>query len=341
MFKTSASQQRINLALQGGGAHGAFTWGVLDRLLEDGRIDFEGVSGASAGAMNAAVLASGLAAGGRDGAREALARFWGAVGQSASSFSSVMGADEAGKLAPGTRILMMWAQRFSPQQLNPFDINPLRDIVVEQIDFERLRSASPLRLFIAATHANTGQLRLFREHELDASMLLASGCLPTLAHSVLVDGEPYWDGAFSANPAIFPLIHECEASDILFVLLSPSYYGDMPRSVVEIRARTLEIAFNATFLREVRGVARMQKAAQASRFGWGSFERRLRGLKFHLIESDDLMMELGSETRLAANQVFLEGLRDRGREHASAWLAQHFDEVGHRSSCDLVARFGD
>ena len=339
MFFSPRSTNRVSLALQGGGAHGAFTWGVLDALLEDGRLDFDGVSGTSAGAMNAVVLADGLAKGGRDGAREALERFWEAVANSAPFDFSVGGDAENGTMAPGVKMLLYWARQFSPSQLNPFDINPLRDIVSAQIDFDRLRARSPLKLFVAATHANTGRLRLFRTRELSASALLASACLPSIHHTVEIDGEPYWDGGYSANPAVFPLVYDCEATDVLLVLLSPLLHGQTPHTAEEIRGRQMDLAFNATFLREMRSIAHAREYASRSMLPLGRLERRLKRLNFHLIADNELMSQLAAETKLTTSLAFLQKLRDRGRAHATDWLTGHFWEVGRRSSVDIRGMF--
>jgi NTE family protein len=202
MLSRTSKTRSLNLALQGGGAHGAFTWGVLDALLEDSAFDFEGVSGTSAGAMNALCLAHGLMTGGRDGARETLARFWTSVAASSPFASS----GEAGAgMNQALQLMLLWTNHLNPEQLNPFDLNPLRDILGEQFDFARLRRESPVKLFIAATQANSGKLRLFRNHELSVDTLLASACLPTIHRTIVIDGEPYWDGGYSANPAVFPL----------------------------------------------------------------------------------------------------------------------------------------
>ena len=215
----------ISLALQGGGAHGAFTWGVLDTLLERGNFRFDGVSGTSAGAMNAVCLAHGLMEGGADGARQALERFWLAVADT----SPFPASGESGAEVPvALKLMLRWTDHLTPEQLNPLDLNPLRDIVAEQFDFARLRRESPVRLFIAATHANTGQLRLFRNAELSADTLLASACLPTIHRTVVIDGEPYWDGGYSANPAVFPLAWECSAADLLLILLTPLRFAETP-----------------------------------------------------------------------------------------------------------------
>lgn len=333
MFFRARKSQPINLALQGGGAHGAFTWGVLDALLEDGRVDFEGISGTSAGAMNAVVLAHGLLQDGREGARQALARFWEAVAHSAPLISA--GADiDNGSLSPSVKVMLYWIQQLSPQQFNPLDINPLRDIVSAQIDFERLRS-SPLRLFIAATNANSGQLRLFRTDELSVASVLASACLPTLHHAIEIDGEPYWDGAFAANPAVFPLLYDCSSADILLVLLSPPVQGETPHSPEEIRRRSQDLAFQSTFLREMRSIARAREFAGRSLLPLGRLERRLMGTNIHLIAMGELTRRLASESKLTTSLPFLEMLRDQGRACTRDWLAAHHQDVGRRSTVNI------
>jgi NTE family protein len=338
----------ISLALQGGGAHGAFTWGVLDALLEQGELSFDGISGTSAGAMNAVVLAHGLLAGGRDGAREALQAFWHAV--SGNSPFDLYRAAPPGSRSTAARLAQRWTRHLSPLQLNPFDINPLRDILAAQVDFERLRTASPVSLFVAATHANTGRLRLFRTHELGLDALLASACLPMLHHPIEIDGEPYWDGAWSANPAVFPLFYDCAARDILLVLLSPRVHGPTPRTAEEIRARSQEIAFNAAFLREMQAFAeartqagRLARDAQAPSPAdgqGGPLEQRLLATRFHLIDAQSATDGLDAATRLQVTRGFLEGLRDLGRTQALAWLASHRADIGQRATVDIGTMFG-
>lgn len=330
----------VNLALQGGGAHGAFTWGVLDYLLEDGRLKFDGVSGASAGAMNALVLAHGLLDGGRDGARAALARFWTAVAASVPFELATTAANgENIALTPAFRLMQQWSRYFSPYELNPFNHNPLHDIISAQIDFERLRKVSPLKLFVAATHANSGKLRLFRNHELSAEALLASACLPSVHHAIEIDGEPYWDGGFAANPAVFPLFYDCRAHDIVLVLLTPLGRKDTPRSAEEIHDRTLQLAFNNGFLHEMRVFARTQDFVERLPFPRGRLERRINKAKFHLIDAQDQLGELATETKLAAHLPFLENLRDLGREQARGWLESNYGQVGRRTSADLAELF--
>ncbi|PKO88164.1 MAG: esterase [Betaproteobacteria bacterium HGW-Betaproteobacteria-10] len=334
----------LNLALQGGGAHGAFTWGVLDALLEDERLTFEGVSGTSAGAMNAVCLAQGLMTGGREGARATLARFWSAVAESSPFDQS---GNASASMAPAMKLMLQWTDHLSPEQLNPFDLNPLRDIIAAQIDFAALRRSCPIKLFIATTHANSGKLRIFRNPELSIDTLLASACLPTIHRSIVIDGEPYWDGGYSANPAVFPLFYECSATDTLLVLLSPLRYDVTPDSAQDIKLRLRELAFNSTFLREMRMFAHVREQISATaRPRWlprwlqcSRFEQRVSDIRFHAITADELLKSLPAESKLTVNLSFFERLRDSGREHAQAWLAENRASVGCASTLDLAALF--
>lgn len=340
MRLTKTPRPRLNLALQGGGAHGAFTWGVLDALLADEAIEFEGVSGTSAGAMNAVCLAHGLLAGGRPGARAALRKFWMAVAES-SPFDQDAGADpdDPPQLSPAMKAMFRLTDYFSPRQLNPFDFNPLRDIVGAQIDFAALRAASPLKLFISATHANSGKLRVLREHEMTAAGLLASACLPSLHHAAELDGEPYWDGGFSANPAIYPLCFDCRAGDILLILLSPLHYHATPHSANDIRRRLQDIAFNAAFLREMRLFADLQARLPPRWRCFSRLDRRLADTRFHLINDEVKLGNLPHETRLTATAAFFEFLFRLGREQGETWLESHRAAIGERSTLDLAHHF--
>jgi len=347
----AANSSPLNLALQGGGAHGAFTWGVLDGLLEAGYSHFEGVSGTSAGAMNAVCLAHGLMQGGADGARAALAGFWTAVAGS-SPFETN---GDGSTLSPALRLMLQWTDYLSPEQMNPLDLNPLRDILAEQIDFAGLRAHSPVKLFIAATHANSGKLRIFRSPEISLEALLASACLPTIHRSIVIDGEPYWDGGYSANPAVFPLVHECSAADILLVLLTPLRYEATPESAPDIKLRLRELAFNATFLREMRMFAHLQEqvrhgAPSSDRPGWfdrllgrcpqpRGLEARLSALRFHAISADQALHALPAESKLAVSLPFFERLRDDGRAHARSWLEKHRSTLGKAATLDLGTLF--
>jgi NTE family protein len=338
--RASASPaRRLNLALQGGGAHGAFTWGVLDRLLGDASLEFEGLSGSSAGAMNAVVLADGWLKGGRSGAREALATFWSEVGKLMPPGMVVRGEGEAIELSAASKLLASWAGHFSPAQINPFELNPLRDLLARLVDFEALRARSPFKLFVAATQANTGKLRIFREHELTADMLMASACLPKIHHPVDIEGEPYWDGGYSANPAVFPLFYECDAQDVLLVLLSPLRRDDAPRTAKEIDERISELSFNATFMREMQTFARAAEFSDQSPETSGKLETKLRSMRVHMIDVCDLASLERTETKALAHAPFLEMLCGQGRERAAAWLETHAGDVGQRSSIDLQKWF--
>jgi NTE family protein len=330
----------LNLALQGGGAHGAFTWGVLDALLAEPRLSFEGISGSSAGAMNAVILAEGWRKGGREGAREALQRFWSALGKSPGMGMLVQGSGESIGISSTGKFLMQWAGMFTPAQLNPMDLNPLRDLLNKHVDFEALRKDSPFKLFIAATQTNSGKVRLFRETELTTDMLLASACLPKMQRAVTIEGEPYWDGGYSANPAVYPLFYECRARDILLVLLSPLRYETTPQSGEQIAERAMEIAFSAHFVREMRMFA---NAIQFASEGWpalGRLERRLRGTRFHMVDSAAQTSLQRSDTKILAHGPFLERLCDQGRACGLAWIEQHGDQVGRSATVDLQKWFG-
>ena len=330
---------RLNLALQGGGAHGAFTWGVLDALLQQPELEFEGLSGSSAGAMNAVVFADGWMKGGRAGAGQALAEFWAEVGQQMPWTPMTRGEDDAVNLTPATRMMAHWAGYFSPTQLNPFDLNPLRDLIKRQIDFAGLRQHSPFKLFVGATQANTGKLRVFRESELTLDMLLASACLPKIHHSIEIEGEPYWDGGYCANPAVFPLFYDCESRDVLLVLLSPLRRDGTPHTAQEIDTRIAELGFSAHFMREMRMFAHARAFASRPFIRWGQLERRLHTMRFHMVDSSGLVNLERSDTKMLAHGPFLELLRDQGRSRCSDWLAQHASAIGQHATLDVQACF--
>jgi len=332
----------VSLALQGGGSHGAFTWGVLDRLLEDGRIEINAISGASAGAMNAALLAYGLTVGGRDGARQALADFWedvsrrmpflSAAGHGASEFDIAAAAHSA-----ALEHYILLTRFFSPQQLNPLDVNPLRELLADRIDFERLRRECGIELFIAATKVSTGTAKLFRTAELTLDMLLASACIPTFHRPVQIDGESYWDGGFSSNPPLLPLVRHTPTRDVILVLLNPCRRRDSPTTAAEIGHRMHEIALNSAVYSELHGLALAKREAGRSLFPFGRLERRLRRCNMHLIASEHVMSRLHSLSRLNTSSAFLSALRDEGRLQAGAWLDEHYRSVGSRSSFDLMS----
>ena len=331
----------VTLALQGGGSHGAFTWGVLDRLLEDERISIEGISGASAGAMNAVALAHGFVVGGREGARQALADFWESVAGKApfaqipEDLPTLVADGSPTRESAALKALVSLARFFSPYQLNPFDINPLRDIVTSRVDFERLRAESRIKLFIAATEVETGRLRIFRNRELSLDALLASACVPTLHKAIEIEGQAYWDGGLSANPPLFPLIHQCAARDLMVVLLHPSRRPDVPTTADGIWQRLTEISFASTLFTELHGIALAKREAERGLFAVGRLERKLRSLNLHLIENEELMAQLSAHSRLNVHPSFLHALRDHGRSRAEQWLKRKFRFIGARSSLRL------
>jgi len=327
----------ISLALQGGGSHGAFTWGVLDRFLEDDRIVIDGISGASAGSMNAVALAYGHAVGGRAGAREALRRFWTGVA-SKSPFVCVDEVSPQGTTAnppPLVEALASLTRFLSPYQFNPFEIDPLRQLLAEQIDFERLRADAGIKLFIAATDVRTGRLRLFRNDELTLDALLASACLPSLHRPIEIGGEAYWDGGLSANPPLYPLLHHCSARDVMVVLLHPSTRDDLPVAAEQIRQRLTEISFASAFFAELNGLVLAKLEAERAVFPVGRLERKLRALNLHVVAQDELMTQLSAQSRLNVQPAFINGLFARGRECADAWLRTKFPFLGRRSSASL------
>jgi len=327
----------LALALQGGGAHGAFTWGVLDALLAHEEVALHALSGASAGAMNAVVLAHGLAVGGRDGARAALRDFWHALGTRLPFEWFTVGRRDAPGLAPAAQVALRWSHLVSPYHFNPMGLDPLREIVEAQVDFERLRRASPVKLFVAATHAASGRLRLFREHEINADALLASACLPNLRHSVLIGGEAYWDGAYAANPPLWPLLHDGGADDLLLVLLAPpGATAGAPRSADEIRQRAQELVFIAPLMRELQWLADWRDGSPAAAWPASARERRIRRQRLHLVDGRPTLARLAGETRMITHLPFLEHLRALGHAAAETWWQQHSGLLGQRSSVDLA-----
>jgi NTE family protein len=325
----------VDLALQGGGSHGAFTWGVLDRLLEESWLQFEGVSGTSAGAMNAVVMADGLAAGGHAQARVALDNFWRRV-----SDAAIMSPFRRGPLevltgrwtldySPIFVAMDLAARVFSPYDLNPRDNNPLRDILAESVDFERVAKTS-MKVFVNTTHVRTGRGRVFRNRELTPDVLLASACLPTLFQAVEIDGEAYWDGGYTGNPTITPLVRECKSEDTILVQINPVERPGTPRTANEIQNRLNEVSFNATLLKELRAAALLRQVA-ASRTGELGVLARMR---FHRITSP-MMTELGYSSKMLAEWAFFQMLRDEGRRVADEFLANHDGDLGTRSTLDL------
>jgi NTE family protein len=330
----------VNLALQGGGAHGAFTWGVLDRLLEERRIEIDSISGTSAGAMNAVVLASGFQQGGRDGARAALENFWRAISRD-------------GRLSPIQRGLMdrllgNWSldknpfflamnvatQFVSPYDFNPFNINPLRDVLEREVDFDALRKSRDLKIYLSATNVHTGKVRVFHGKEITADVVMASACLPFLFKAVEVDGTPYWDGGYVGNPPLFPFFRSGEGGDVLLVQTNPVLRAQTPQSARDILNRINEITFNASLASEFRAIGyvnRMLGSRLLRRFtGKTTPEVRL-----HRIEAGEGLLELTSSSKFNVDWAFFQHLRDIGRTAAEAFLKKNYRAIGRRSTLDL------
>lgn len=330
------TRRKLNLALQGGGAHGAFAWGVLDRLLEDGRIEFEGVTAASAGSMNGVVLAHGLTEGGPEGARQALHDFWHRVSE-AGRFSPIASSPldqftTEGRDPVFTYLLFDMVTRFaSPYQFNPFNINPLRNIVDQFVDFERIRQSCAIKLFLSATNVRTGKIRVFKEDEITCDAVMASACLPFLFHAVEIDGEHYWDGGYMGNPAIFPVIYNCESRDVMIIHLNPLMRDDLPTDATTIMNRVNEISFNSSLMREMRAIAFITDLVENDHIRGRAVKRML----IHTIGDDELMVELGVASKLNPEWTFLTDLRDKGREAAGQWLDAHYTKLGKRSSVDI------
>jgi NTE family protein len=324
----------IDLALQGGGAHGAFTWGVLDRLLEEPWLQFDGISGTSAGAMNAAVMADGFAAGGAVEARARLESFWRSVSRAAlmSPFRRTPLDVLLGRWtldhSPLFVAFDMASRLFSPYDLNPRGSNPLAAILDEHIDFGRLAGA-PIKLFVTATNVHTGRGRVFRNADIRPEVLLASACLPTLFQAVEIDGVPYWDGGYAGNPTLTPLVRECETSDTILVPINPVERPGTPRSARDILNRLNEISFNAVALKELRMIAMLRRVAPTEGEGaaWAN-------MRIHRIPNE-IMVELGYSSKLNAEWEFLAMLRDRGREACDTFLRRHGNDIGKRSTMDL------
>ena len=306
----------LSLALQGGGAFGAFTWGVLDRLLEEDRVRFDVVSGASAGAVNAVVLAHGLAQGGAPAARAALAQFWRSASERAPLARLGRG---AAKLALAA--FEMSAPFLSPAQLNPLDLNPLRDILAETVDFAALRSASPVRLIVAATRVSDGRPRLFRESELTLEAVLASACLPFLHRAVEIEGEAYWDGGFSANPPLRPLVLESRARDIVLVQLAAPAHAEAPRSSAAISRRMKEFAVNGSLQRDIEALDELLSLCRHEGVFRSALCRKLRRLSLSRIAAQEEFARLDPARALDLDWGFLVELKESGRRAAEAWLA--------------------
>ena len=339
-----SSPKRINLALQGGGAHGAFTWGVLDRILEDEGIEIAGISGTSAGALNGAAVKSGLLEGGRDGARANLNWLWEQMG---AVQDMRMPAWMAGVMPqPGAMSGVMelsppflWAdamsRMMSPYAYGPFYSNPLTRIV-EQFHYDAVCAEEGPAFFVGATNVHSGKIKVFRGKEISTRALLASACLPTLFKAVEIDGAHYWDGGYTGNPALFPLFEGALPSDILIVHINPLERGEVPRTPQEIQNRINEISFNSSLMRELRAIHFAQRLLNDGSLREGTMKR----LYVHMIADDALMQELSVATKLVPSPYTLHRLRDAGHAAAERFLKAHRADLGQGSTVDMAAMYG-
>jgi NTE family protein len=333
----------IALALQGGGAHGAFAWGILDRLLEDGRVAVEGVSATSAGAMNAAVLSYGLLQGGPQGARVALRDFWRDIARTAEAcnpfrkmpWEKFFNNGHTLDRSPMYFLTDMFLRILAPYEFNPLNFNPLRDVLGRHVDFTALKRNCPVPLYLCATNVETGKIRIFPSDEISIDVVLASACLPFLFQAVEINGESYWDGGYVGNPAIFPLIYNCGTRDIVIAHINPIVRRGVPKTAPDILNRINEISFNSSLMREMRAIRFVTSLIQQGKIAPGEMKE----VFIHSIRSDDTMAALGVSSKLNADWDFLCFLHDKGREEADRWLQENYDSIGAMSSVDLQAEF--
>jgi NTE family protein len=335
--------KNVNLALQGGGAHGAFVWGVVDRLLEDGRVIIEAISATSAGAMNAVALASGMANGGPDGARQCLHNFWQEVSRADLLFDLYSPLNQwiqALKLPPEYHpfhaAIHFLTHTLPPGLLNPLNVNPLKALLLKVIDFERLNvSREAPELFVSATNVRTGKMKVFQTPDITVDSVLASACLPPFFQAVEIDGEHYWDGGYLGNPAIFPLIYRRGSKDVIIAQVTAIKRDELPASAADVLHRITEISFNSSLMREMRAVAFATRLIDNGELDGTKHSRMF----IHWIGNDRLMSELGTATQFHPEWSLLCRLRDAGRETAGRWLDENFDHIGSRSTVDIAEMF--
>ncbi len=356
-----ASRRRVNLALQGGGSHGAFTWGVLDALLADGRLAIDGISGTSAGAMNAVALAHGFAsvqsqakADPREAAREALANFWDGIVAMGEVTSTITKAQRApfdilfggfgamnafNGLSSGfsDAVTSFWSSTVSPYQSNPLDINPLRDFLEKQIDFRRLAALDALKVFVVATAVSTGKAEVFAGKRLTAKAVMASACLPTVFRAVEIDGEHYWDGGYAGNPAIHPLIYNCDSRDIVLVQINPIKRDKLPTTAAEIMDRVSEITFNSALIAEMRAIDFVKRLLAEGKLD----PNRYKNVLMHRIDGGEALEAFHGSTKSETDGKLIYTLRDLGVRCAKAWLAKHFNALGVESSLNIARDYLD
>ncbi|MCE7733156.1 patatin-like phospholipase family protein [Vibrio campbellii] len=333
--------KKISLALQGGGSHGAFTWGVLDYLLSKDELELCSISGTSAGAMNATILAQGLQSGGKKEAREALKRFWDDVSTIAESspiktgvYERLMGSWNI-DMTPGFIFFDLFSRLASPYQTNPLGYNPLKDIIERHIDFETINKCTSVNLFIAATNVRTGRVKVFERKDLTCEKLMASACIPTMFHAVEIEGEYYWDGGFSGNPPLFPFLTKQTCSDVLVVQINPQVRNKIPKSSSEINNRINEITFNQSLLKELKFIDFVDRLMDSNENARKKYKR----LFLHSISDDINLPRLGASSKLNAEKDFISYLFKLGKKSANSWFEENYKNIGEKSSIDLRDMF--
>ncbi|APV52346.1 alpha/beta hydrolase [Betaproteobacteria bacterium GR16-43] len=329
MRHSKSAVKRVNLALQGGGSHGAFAWGMIERLVEDGSIEVEGISGTSAGSVNAVVFAYGYLLGGREGAIEMMGKFWRTLSEARAGFNS----------PESFKAFKMMTGSISPYQWNPFNWNPFRATIEKIVDFERLRQdKGGIKLFLAATNVETGKARIFQNEEITSDVVMASSCLPFLFQAVEIDGQSYWDGGYMGNPVLYPLFYHTDSRDVIILHINPIYRPGVPRTAPEIENRLNELTFNSALIKEFRAIAFVGKMLED---GWlkPEFAGKVKNVLMHSIRADKALKDLGVASKFSTDWRFLQDLHDRGRKEAEGWLDEHFKKLGRESSVDLRAEF--
>jgi NTE family protein len=341
-FIAGSDSRTINLALQGGGSHGAFTWGVLDRILDEKRLIIDAISGTSAGAVNGALLADGLVRGGPAVARERMRAFWQEIAAQAARSPvlqrtpfSVLTGNWTLHDSPGYIWMDLMGRLVSPYEFNPFDLNPLRDLLETQIDFTQVRACDRLRLFVTATNVHSGRPKVFRHHELTVDAILASTCLPHLFRAVEIDGIPYWDGGYMGNPTLWPLIYNAETRDLVIVQINPLEREETPKKARDIADRVSEITFNHALFAEMRAIAFIGRLIEQGKLDAEEYKQ----LFIHRIHAEDQMKQLDPSSKLNGEMAFLDYLHGTGMRAADAWIERNFDKLGKESSVDIRSTY--
>ena len=340
MPKRARHTKSVNLALQGGGSHGAFTWGVLDRIFEEDRIWIEAISGTSAGAMNAVVAAQGMYDGQAEGARKQMHDFWRAVSKAGEASPIKRGPIDmilgnwSLDTSPSYVFFDLLSRVSSPYETNPLDLNPLRELLDEHVNFDKVRRCDDMPIYLSATNVETGRVRVFNRHEITRDAVLASACLPLMFKAVEIEGQHYWDGGFMGNPVLFPFIDESPVDDIIIVQINPVLREGVPKTAREILNRMNEITFNSSLLKELRAIDFVRRLIEE-----GRLTNNYRDMHIHIIESRKRMRPLGASSKLNTEWAFLMHLFEIGRSSADKWLRNNFDDIGHRSTVDIRAMF--